>query len=213
MTASLFSDVPTSPGVFLTVDGPNASGKTALVRALAARLTRTGHAVHTTRQPSPTPLGDLIRRNEQTYRGRALGCLVAGDRHHQVAAEIVPALHNGAIVLCDRYVESSLVLQRLDGLATDDILQLNAGVIRPDHRIRLLADPNVLRSRLASRGADTTRRFERDPGGPERELMLYDEADRFLTDSHCLPALVYDTTSTKVEALAHAILSTLGLDL
>ncbi|HKS50107.1 MAG TPA: hypothetical protein VJT49_34380 [Amycolatopsis sp.] len=62
----------------------------------------------------------------------ALACLCAADRHHQFATEIVPALREGQVVVCDRYVASSLVLQGLDGLSAEVVWQLNHGVYRPD---------------------------------------------------------------------------------
>jgi dTMP kinase len=125
---------------------------------------------------------------------------VAGDRHHQAGVEILPKLHDGAIVLCDRYVESSLVLQRLDGVEIDFILAINAGVPRPGLRIRLLAQPNVIAARLAQRPPAPERRFEQSTS-PERELELYAEADELLTEREQLPATVFDTTSTDAAGL------------
>ncbi len=201
MSGALFSDTTTAPGLFVTVDGPNGSGKSTLIDAVLGRLD--GKApVHRTHQPSPTPLGQLIRAGEQEYRGRALACLIAGDRLHQLSTEILPRLHAGAIVLCDRYIESSLVLQRLDGVPTEEILELNHGILRPDVRIRLLAEPEILASRLAVRPADPSRRFERLPDASERELELYADADRLLASEHQLPATVYDTSTTEASGLA-----------
>ena len=201
MTGPLFADTTTAPGLLVTVDGPNGSGKSTLIDAVQDVL---GHEldVHCTRQPSPTALGELIRSSERRYQGRALACLVAGDRHQQLVLEILPRLREGALVLCDRYVESSLVLQRMDGVPTEDILAINRGIVRPDLRIRLLADASVLSERLAARAADAARRFEQMPGGPERELALYEEADRFLTREQRLPATVYDTSHTNARGLA-----------
>jgi dTMP kinase len=103
-------------------------------------------------------------------------------------------------VLCDRYVESSLVLQRLDGVEVDYILAINAGIPRPGLRIRLLAQPNVLTQRLTQRPLPPERRFERI-GGSERELELYAEADELLTERERLPATIFDTTSTEPQGL------------
>jgi dTMP kinase len=196
---TIFAEPPTA-GLFVTIDGPNGAGKTSLAAAVAAELKASGQSVHTTRQPSPTSLGDTIRAAERDVKGRALACLVAGDRHHQADAEIIPKLREGAIVLCDRYVESSLVLQRFDGVETDYILAINAGIPRPQLRIRLLAQPETLAERLANRPLAPERRFERDMG-PERELQLYAEADRVLTEREQLPATLFDTTSTDAPGL------------
>lgn len=201
MSGELFADTPTAPGLLVTVDGPNGSGKSSLIDAVLAELDGEP-PVHRTRQPSPTPLGQLIRGGEQQYRGRALACLIAGDRLHQLSSEILPRLQAGTIVLCDRYIESSLVLQRLDGVPVEEILALNHGILRPDVRIRLLAEPEILAERLAARPADASRRFERLPGASERELALYEQADGLLASEYRLVATVYDTSTTHANGLA-----------
>ncbi len=51
----------------------------------------------------------------------ALACLVAGDRHHHLASEVLPVLRAGKVVICDRYLPSSLVLQCIDGIDQDNL--------------------------------------------------------------------------------------------
>lgn len=197
---SLFRVASNEPGFLVTIDGPNGSGKTFLTETLAKGLQETEASVHSTCQPSPTELGRYVRDAEAEIRGRALACLVAADRHRQCETEIEERLRAGEIVLCDRYLESSLVLQRLDGVKTEFILAVNSGIPRPDLRIRLLATPERLRQRMASRQPGKGRRLEHS-GGPERELELYAEADELLTEEHDLPATVYDTSQTEAEEL------------
>jgi dTMP kinase len=197
---TIFADAPPH-GLLVTIDGPNGAGKTSLAAAVATRLEAAGETVYTTRQPSPTPLGDTVRAAESEVKGRALACLVAGDRHHQTENEIIPQLTNGAIVLCDRYVESSLVLQRLDDVEVDYILAINAGIPRPALRVRLLAQPRLLAERLAGRQFSPGRRFE-GTVAPERELALYAEADELLAEREQLPATVFDTSSTDAQGLS-----------
>jgi dTMP kinase len=200
---TLFADAPAG-GLLVTIDGPNGSGKTTLASATAARLQAAGETVHRTRQPSPTALGDTVRNAERDVSGRALACLVAGDRHHQAQTEIVPSLVQGAIVICDRYIESSLVLQRLDGVEIDYILAVNAGIPRPTLRVRLLAEPAILAARIGQRPVAPERRFERAVPR-ERELELYAEADQLLSEREQLPASVFDTTATEAEGLGAAV--------
>ena len=145
---TIFIDPP-ARGLLVTIEGPNGAGKTSLATAVAARLEATGEPVHRTCQPSPSPLGDMVRAAERDVHGRALACLVAGDRHYQCETEILPRLRDGATVLCDRYIESSLVLQRFDSVELDYILAINRGIPRPGLRIQLLAAPEVLSERLA----------------------------------------------------------------
>lgn len=196
---TIFTDPPEA-GLLVTIEGPNGSGKTSLALAVAGRLKAAGEAVHLTRQPSPSSLGDTVRAAERDVKGRALACLVAGDRHYQCDTEIIPRLRAGVTVLCDRYIESSLVLQRFDGVELNYILEINRGIPRPGLRIQLLATPEVLTERLAQRAIAPERRFERGIG-PARELELYADADALLTEREQLPASLFDTTATNADGL------------
>ena len=158
-------------GLFISIDGPGGSGKSTVAALVASRLDRHGLAVHQTREPSPTPLGQLIRASTDEYAGMALACLVAGDRHHHLAAEIRPALAAGQIIICDRYLPASLVLQRMDGISWDVIIQLNQGADQPALAVILSGSPDVIAARLAARGRHS--RFERQPGSSQTESALY----------------------------------------
>ena len=119
-------------------------------------------------------------RGRAGLRGRGLACLVAADRHQQVEGEIAAHLGAGEIVLCDRYIESSLVLQRLDWVETEFIVAINAGITRPDLRIRLLRRAGDDPRRGWRRARPTQAGGFEQSAGPELELELYEEADRFL---------------------------------
>jgi dTMP kinase len=180
------------PGQLVSIDGPGGSGKSTLAALTLERLADAGIAAHLTTEPSPTPLGKLIRAGTDEYAGMALACLVAGDRHHHLASEIRPALAAGKVVLCDRYVPSSLVLQRMDGLSWDVITALNVGTDRPGLAVILNGDPDVIRARLTARGGHS--RFERQPGSTSEESRLYhDTADRLAAAGW--PAWVIDITA------------------
>ena len=200
---TIFIDPP-ARGLLVTIEGPNGAGKTSLATAVAARLEATGEPVHRTCQPSPSPLGDMVRAAERDVHGRALACWVAGDRHYQCETEILPRLRDGATVLCDRYIESSLVLQRFDSVELDYILAINRGIPRPGLRIQLLAAPEVLSERLAQRKITPERRFERVIG-PARELELYADANALLTEREQLPASLFDTTTTAADGLGAVV--------
>lgn len=189
-------------GLFISVDGPGGAGKTTVVGLVDDLLTASGLLVHRTTQPSRTELGDHIRHGTHTYQGMALACLVAGDRHHQLTTEVVPTLEAGAIVLCDRYLPSSLVLQRLDGLSTSTVWQLNAGVLVPDTAVLLNGNPEVIARRLRDRG--TNSRFEQQPGSSQAESRLYHRAAAELADAGW-PLLAVDITASPSAAVAQTL--------
>jgi dTMP kinase len=167
-------------GVLIVVEGPNGVGKSTLTSALARALPMRGLSpVHRTREPSRSALGELLRASEETLRGRAYALALAADRYDQEEREITPRLVTGCHVVTDRYVHSSLVLQRIDGLSLEEVWSYNAHVRQPDVTICLDEDPAVRRARLGARGTRT--RLER-ADGPERESQLYDEACTFLSE-------------------------------
>ncbi|MFC3898030.1 dTMP kinase [Lentzea rhizosphaerae] len=159
------------PGTLITLDGPGGVGKSTAAKLVADTLIAAGVPVLATAQPSRAPLGELARHGTDTYKGMALACLCAADRHHQLDAEIKPALCDGKVVICDRYVASSLVLQGLDGLSAETVWQLNHGVYRPDLSVILNGDPTVIDHRLRSRGGHS--RFERAEDNSDMESGLY----------------------------------------
>jgi dTMP kinase len=106
-------------GVFIVLDGLDGSGKGAVSNAVteylrsdaATKLVPAGVTVITTAEPTPGPIGRLIREaltNRVTVAREAMGTLFAADRADHVATMIVPALASGAIVVCDRYELSNL---------------------------------------------------------------------------------------------------------
>lgn len=188
-------------GLFVSIDGPGGVGKTTVVDLVAA-ITQQTFPVHRTTQPSRTVLGNHIRHGTHIYHGMALACLVAGDRHHQLDTEIVPALSAGQVVLCDRYLPSSLVLQRLDGLTGDTVWQLNASVLVPDMAVLLTGDPTIIARRLHARGGHS--RFEQQPGSSHDEVRLYHRAAGELADAGW-PLLTLDATTSSPDTTALTI--------
>jgi dTMP kinase len=167
--------------VFVSFDGPGGVGKTTVVDLVAGLLEARSIPTHRTTQPSRTPLGEHIRRGTHTYRDMALACLVAGDRHHQLKSEIVPALRAGNVVLCDRYLPSSLVLQAFDGVTAPTIWQLNGGALVPDTTVVLTGDPEVIAQRLGARGSNS--RFEQLPRSSQTEVQPYHRTAAELADA------------------------------
>lgn len=192
-------------GLFVTVDGPNAVGKSSLVSAITLRLLSRGLDVLQTGEPTSSALGKLVREAEEYLAGRALACLVAADRYAHLAEEVRPALADGKVVLCDRYVESSFVLQALDGVEADFIWAVNSHVLVPDLSIVVNASPRTLDKRLSCR--PSLSRFERT-NTREQELALYQQAIAYL-EPHGFHFLAIENDATplsiNVEQMCRAV--------
>ena len=104
-------------GHFITLEGPEGSGKSTQIRHLAATLRRSGYRVVQTREPGGTVVAEAIRqillrsssREQITPSTETLLILAARSQH--VTHVIEPALHRGAIVLCDRFSDSTFAYQ------------------------------------------------------------------------------------------------------
>ena len=92
--------------------------------------------------------------------GDALACLVAANRYEHISNEIIPALEKGRVVLCDRYILSSYILQGMDGVDFKFIDDINSHIIIPDIQIVLKASTNEIQNRLGQREVLT--RFEKN---------------------------------------------------
>lgn len=152
-----------SRGLFLTFEGPEGAGKSTQVRLLVDHLEAEGHPVTVTREPGGTPTAEAIR--EVLIGGRAqamsdaceLLLMLAGRADH-VAGKIRPALEAGGVVLCDRFVDSSVAYQGgargLDRSRIDELNRFVCGETWPDLTILLDLPPEVGLRRASIYGAD-----------------------------------------------------------
>jgi dTMP kinase len=193
-------------GLFIAIEGPNAVGKTTVTGRLAAALQAHDTVAHVTTEPSATALGRLVRSAESYLTGRALALAVAADRYAHLEDEITPTLQAGKVVITDRYVQSSLVLQRLDGLGLAEIWSYNAHVAVPGMSVYLEDDPEVIAARLMRRPALS--RLETQ-GTPARELALYRDAFRFLA-RRGWPQARIDCRGLDPDGVAAAVMARLG---
>lgn len=147
-------------GKFIAFDGPNGAGKSTLIRAVQARLLEMNITVHVTKEPSDSQIGTFTRNATELFSGNTLACLVAADRYAHVEREIFPQLKQGTIVITDRYVLSSLILQPMDGVDVDFVEKVNNEIVLPDLQIAVWANEEILQKRLLER--DNLTRFEKD---------------------------------------------------
>ena len=160
---------PTEPfprqGVFVVFEGGEGAGKSTQVTRLASALQAMGRDVVVTREPGATDVGARIRGlvldKSEAPSPRAEALLYAADRAHHVATVVRPALARGAVVISDRYVDSSLAYQGAGRtLPVPEISWLSSwatGGLKPDLVVLLDVDPSVGLSRVDSRGQGADR--------------------------------------------------------
>ncbi|MBI3633212.1 MAG: dTMP kinase [Candidatus Vogelbacteria bacterium] len=188
--------------VFITLEGPNGVGKTTVINTVSEKLFELGFDVFLTKEPTKSNLGDFLKNSEESYQGKCLACIAAADRYFHIEQEVLPALSKGKLVISDRYVESSLVLQRLDGCTIEFIWGLHSQIFIPDLSIILVAKPLILSQRLAARKSKLSR-FEKTETR-ERELRFYRQAGKFLSQ-HDFNVLVLKNESASVDKVADRI--------
>jgi dTMP kinase len=118
-------------GIFITIEGPDGSGKTTIIQMLAEKLEKEGYAIVATREPGGIEIAEQIRQvildpENTAMDPRTEALLYAAARRQHLAEKVKPALENGKIVLCDRFVDSSLAYQgHARGLGIDEVYSIN----------------------------------------------------------------------------------------
>ena len=117
--------------MFITLEGPEGSGKTTAVEAAVKALEAKGYQIVRTREPGGTPIAEQIRnvildKANTSMDPRTEALLYAASRRQHLVEKVWPALAEGKIVICDRYLDSSLAYQGgARGLGVDNILNVN----------------------------------------------------------------------------------------
>lgn len=194
-------------GLFITFEGVDGCGKTTQLRLLASWLKERGRNIVETVEPGGTDIGREIRKilldpANTAIRPRTELLLYFASRAQNVEEVIRPAIENNAVILCDRFTDSTIVYQGCGrGLQTDVILDLHriaCGALKPD--ITLLIDVDVDTSLARARrrndrtDANESRIDEEGRDFHERVRRGYlqlaaNEPDRFITIDGMHPAV------------------------
>jgi dTMP kinase len=202
-------------GKLISFEGSEGSGKSSQIARLAARLQRMGRNVVTVREPGGTEIGEQIRNiivhnskgDEMCPETELL--LFAASRAQLVREVIAPALLKGAIVLSDRFLDSSTVYQGIGrNLAANPVGQINrfaVGSVMPDITIVIDVPTKVGLARIRQRASDLPDRMEREnidfynkiregylvlaKGMPSRFVVVDGEKDENVTEKRIWAAI------------------------
>ena len=138
-------------GIFIVIEGLDGSGKTTQANFLTRKLEKT-QKVLLTAEPSLGKIGTFIREDclyeDKRLPIEAEALLFAADRIEHINNEVKPALDEGKLVICDRYIYSSLAYQGSSGLSLDWIKTINARALQPDFSIFIDVAPEKVIERL-----------------------------------------------------------------
>lgn len=147
----------TNEGYFISFEGPEGAGKTTVVSAVAKRLEADGKKVLLTREPGGIRIAEKIRsvildKESIEMDAKTEALLYAAARRQHLVEKVIPAIEKGMIVLCDRFIDSSLAYQgHARGLGMDEVLTINEfaiGETMPDLTIFFDVKPEIGLSRI-----------------------------------------------------------------
>src|SRR6476660_9208302 len=149
------------PGLFITFEGTEGSGKSTQISLLAEHLRSLGHSVRTIREPGGTPIGAELRHTlkhsaqNQAMTWEAELLLMNASRAQLVREVIRPALAAGHVVLSDRFYDSTTAYQgygrELDLQMVKAVIDVAVGNSRPDLTLLFIVSPEVSAHRLLKR--------------------------------------------------------------
>lgn len=150
-------DIKMEKGIFITLEGPEGAGKTTIISMLTEELEKLGHKVLQTREPGGIEISEKIRsvildKSHTSMDPRTEALLYAAARRQHLVEKVEPALMSGKVVLCDRFIDSSLAYQgHARGLGMDEVFSINQFAIgerMPDLTIYFDIEPEVGLNRI-----------------------------------------------------------------
>ena len=155
--------------LFVTFEGGEGSGKSTVLKQVNKILLSEGHSTLLTREPGGTPISEQIRnvildKANTAMDPRTEALLYAASRRQHLVEKIWPALKEGKIVLCDRFLDSSLAYQGgARGLGMDEILEVNRYATEgqfPDITLFFNLDPSIGLQRIAANAGREVNRLD-----------------------------------------------------
>lgn len=155
--------------LFVTFEGGEGSGKSTVLKQVNEILLSEGHSTLLTREPGGTPISEQIRnvildKANTSMDPRTEALLYAASRRQHLVEKIWPALKEGKIVLCDRFLDSSLAYQGgARGLGIDEILEVNRYATEgqfPDITLFFDLDPSIGLQRIAANAGREVNRLD-----------------------------------------------------
>lgn len=156
-------------GMFVTIEGPEGSGKTTVAKKIVEALSNEGKKVIYTREPGGVLIAEKIRDiildvSNTNLDARCEALLYAASRRQHLVEKVLPALKEGYIVICDRFIDSSLAYQGYArDLGVDEVYDINMFAINgqwPDLTILLDIDPEVGLERIMSNRSNEINRLD-----------------------------------------------------
>lgn len=164
---------------FITFEGPEGSGKTTVLQRVSEKLAQ-DYQLIATREPGGVPTGEEIRKvvlEGENMDIRTEAMLFAASRREHLVEKVVPALNDNKIVLCDRYIDSSLAYQGYArGIGIEEVKQLNDFAINglyPNLTIYLDITAEVGRDRILKNQRDQNRLDKEDIAFHEKVIEGY----------------------------------------
>ena len=190
-------------GVFIVIEGLDGSGKTTQANMLAKNLAK-NHTVLLTAEPSRGKIGTFIRQGclyeKKRLPTEAEALLFAADRIEHMQNELEPALSEGKIVICDRYIFSSLAYQGSAGLSLKWIETINARALEPDFSIFIDVPPQLVLERL-QRKKSVMENLDTQAKVREVYLQFVEKGDLILVDGDKSKDVVAEALYSKVVSL------------
>ena len=193
-------------GVFITLEGNDGAGKTTVCMGLRKELEARGYSVVYTREPGGVKIAEDIRKvilnvDNVGMEPECEALLYAAARMEHLNKKVIPSLKEGKVVLCDRYLDSSIAYQGVArGLGLENILKINSFALDhlPDLTIFIDVKPEVALKRLSLR--DKTDRLDLETidfhnkvyEGYHEALKLYPERFVVIDGNQALNDVVND---------------------